>query len=365
MTGSQIAILLIAAGGGAFALAMILTRVAMPLARRTGYVDRPGGHKSHAEPMPYGGGVAIFLATVLPMALALLAAKLAGREALEALLGPAPGVHLSGLSMRAGSAWLILGGGAVLHLMGLIDDRRPLPAMIKLVVILAVGAAVAGWGGVRIAEFAGPTVSVILTMLWLAVIINAMNFLDNMDGPSAGIAAICAGFLIVCGLLAGQILVPAMASVFVGALLGFLLFNFPPAKIFMGDAGSLVVGYMLAIVAIMTTYYKSGQDDTPYALAMPLVILAVPLYDFMSVVIIRIAEGRNPMQGDQRHFSHRLVARGLSRRAAVLTIYLATATTGLAATLLPSADRRETITVGVIVVFVLAIIAILESKNDQ
>ena len=138
--------------------------------------------------------------------------------------------------------------------------------------------------------------------------------------------------------MAGQVLVPALGCVFLGASAGFLIFNFPPARIFMGDAGSLVVGYMLATVSVLTTYFQSGHGTPPYALAMPLVILAIPLYDFTSVVIIRLLEGRNPMKGDQRHFSHRLVERGLSRRFAVLTIYLATATTGLAATLLPGAE---------------------------
>ncbi len=129
----------------------------------------------------------------------------------------------------------------------------------------------------------------------------------------------------------------------------------------MGDAGSLGVGYLLAVVSVMTTYYESGVGAPPYALAMPLVILAIPLYDFVTVVGIRIAEGRNPLKGDQRHFSHRLVDHGLSRRFAVMTIYLATATTGLAATLLPAANLRQTITIGVLVLMVLAIVAILES----
>ena len=151
-----------------------------------------------------------------------------------------------------------------------------------------------------------------------------------------------------------------MGCVFLGAMGGFLAFNFPPARIFMGDAGSLPIGYSLAVLSVLTTYYESGSGAPPYALAMPLVILAVPLYDFGSVVVIRLFEGRNPMKGDQRHFSHRLVDRGLSRRFAVLTIYLATAATGLCATLLPDATPRETLTIGVIVLAVLAIIAILE-----
>jgi UDP-GlcNAc:undecaprenyl-phosphate/decaprenyl-phosphate GlcNAc-1-phosphate transferase len=182
-----------------------------------------------------------------------------------------------------------------------------------------------------------------------------------MDGLSSGVAAICLIFFIVCGLLAGQVLVPALGCVFLGALLGFWVFNFPPARIFMGDAGSLLIGYLLAVMAIMTTYFESGTGGPPYALAMPLVILAVPLYDFASVVLIRVAEGRNPLKGDQRHFSHRLVEHGLGKPFAVLTIYLATATTGLAATLLPGADLRRTLTVAIMVLMVLGVIAILES----
>jgi len=236
-----------------------------------------------------------------------------------------------------------------------------LPATWKLLVIVLVALFVATVGRVRIAEFAGVPLSVLGTTLWFVVIVNAFNFLDNMDGLSAGVAGICLLFITVCGLMAGQVLVPALGCVFLGAVAGFLVFNFPPARIFMGDGGSLVVGYMLATVSVLTTYFHSGAGVPPYALAMPLVILAVPLYDFVSVVVIRLREGRNPMKGDQRHFSHRLVERGLSRRFAVLTIYLATATTGLAATLLPGADLRRTITIGVIVLLVLAIIAILEA----
>ena len=121
MSGPQLAILLIGAGGGAFLLSMILTRIAMPLAHRIGYVDHPGGHKSHESPTCYGGGVAIFLATWIPMVLALLIVGLAGETWLEERFGHATSVYLGGLGMRAGSAWLILGGGLILHVMGLVS----------------------------------------------------------------------------------------------------------------------------------------------------------------------------------------------------------------------------------------------------
>jgi UDP-GlcNAc:undecaprenyl-phosphate GlcNAc-1-phosphate transferase len=342
-------------------LSALLTTLARRIALRLDFVDRPGGHKSHDQPTPYGGGVAILWSAWLTIAAALLLAAVVPSTWIISTFGETARAYVGGMQDRTSQMLIILLGGLVLHILGLVDDRRPLRPTLKLLAIVLVGLLVATLGHVRVAEFAGQPVSVLLTVAWFVVIVNSLNFLDNMDGLAAGVAGICLAFLTVCGLMAGQVLVPALGCVFLGAAVGFLIFNFPPARIFMGDAGSLVLGYMLATASVLTTYFKSGQGTPPYALAMPLVILAVPLYDFVSVVLIRLAEGRSPMHGDQRHFSHRLVERGLSRRFAVLTIYLATATTGLAATLLPGADLRRTITIGVIVLMVLAIIAILEA----
>lgn len=354
-------LLLVLAAGGVFALSALLTVAARRVALRIGFVDRPGGHKSHREPVPYAGGVAIFVAAWAALALLLVGAALIPQTWIAETFGEAVRAYAGGVQVRAPQMVAVLVGGAVLHVLGLIDDRRPLRPLIKLGVILAVAVFVASVGRVRVAEFAGVGVSIVLTTAWFIIIVNAFNFLDNMDGLSAGVGCICLAGLAVCGTMAGQVLVPALAAVFLGAVGGFLLFNFPPARIFMGDAGSLVLGYMLATVSTLTTYYQSGHGAPPYALAMPLVVLAIPLYDFVSVVVIRLLERRNPMHGDQRHFSHRLVERGLSRRAAVLTIFLAAATTGLGATLLPGADLRQTITVGVMVLMVLAVVAILEA----
>lgn len=357
----HLALFLAGIGGIVLVFSAVLTGIARRVAPRVGFVDHPGGHKSHHAPMPYGGGSAIFLAAWLALIAALMIAAVVPETWVASTLGETARAYLGGIRKRAAETVVILIGGVVLHILGLLDDKRPLPATWKLLVIVLVALFVATVGRVRMAEFAGAPVSVLCTALWFVVIVNAFNFLDNMDGLSAGVAGICLLFITVCGLMAGQVLVPALGCVFLGAVAGFLVFNFPPARIFMGDGGSLVVGYMLATVSVLTTYFHSGAGIPPYALAMPLVILAVPLYDFVSVVVIRFLEGRNPMKGDQRHFSHRLVERGLSRRFAVLTIYLATATTGLAATLLPGADLRRTITIAVIVLLVLAIIAILEA----
>lgn len=361
MTPAEVVPVLAAAAGGGFLLAALLTPVARRVALRVGYVDNPGGHKSHVAPIPYGGGVAIFLAGWLPLAAALLAAALLPQEWVAARFGEPVRAYVGGVVQRSGQAWVILAGAAALHVLGLFDDRRALGPWLKMGIMLGVAAAVAWLADLRIATLLGREVSLALTVVWMVVVINAFNFLDNMDGLSAGVAAIVLAFLAACGVGHGQVLVPLLACLFAGAIAGFLVFNFPPARLFMGDAGSLLIGYMVAVVSILTTYFESGGGAPPYALAMPLVVLAVPLYDFVSVVTIRLREGRSPLRGDQRHFSHRLVERGLSRRLAVLTIYLATAATGVAATLLPGATLRQTLSILGLVAMVLAIVAILES----
>lgn len=350
------------AGLGTAALASVLTLAAIRVSRAVGFVDRPidGPHKSHREPIPYGGGAAIFVAFAVPMLAAVVAANVISDRWIADTYGEAVRDLVGGMRLRTGQALTILTGAAALLALGLRDDWKPLGPLVKALLIAAVSFGVVQIGHVRIAQFAGEPASIALTTAWIFVITNAFNFLDNMDGLSAGVAVIGGVFLAVCGFMAGQIFVPALACVFVGSVSGFLLFNFPPARIFMGDAGSLVIGYLLATISVLTSYWESASDASAFALAMPVCVLAVPLYDFVSVVAIRLVEGRSPLRGDQRHFSHRLVERGLSRRAAVLTIYLATATTGLAATLLPHAGLWQTIVVLSIVVMVLCIVAILE-----
>lgn len=365
MNATQLILLIAVAAGGSFLLSLIATRVAIPVARRLGFVDRPGEHKSHVKVTPYGGGTAIFIAMSLPILSILILSLAISTEQIIAWFGEQMLAYWDGmLDKRPLAIWILL-GATTLHLLGLIDDRYPLGPYPKLLTMLAVAISISTFGGVRLGEFlssyGGAALPIAVTSLWIVVIVNAMNFLDNMDGLSAGIGVIAMSCIAASGLLSGQIFVPALGCIFAGAMAGFLVFNLPPARIFMGDAGSLLVGYTLAITSVLTTYYEQGVSQTPYSLVMPLVILAVPLYDFVSVMTIRLRERRNPMQGDQRHFSHRLVQHGLSRRTAVFTIYLATAATGLAATLLPGASLRETLTIVTIVLLVLGFIAILET----
>jgi UDP-GlcNAc:undecaprenyl-phosphate GlcNAc-1-phosphate transferase len=190
--------------------------------------------------------------------------------------------------------------------------------------------------------------------------------LDNMDGLSAGVAAIAATLLAVVMLLTPeassgqpQLFIAGFLFLLVGALVGFLVHNRPPARLFMGDAGSYFVGFCLAVMTILATFSDSGLPR--HAILAPLCVLAIPLYDTVSVVWIRLRQGRSPFEADTSHFSHRLVALGLSKTQAVLTIYLATAACGLGAVLLHQVDFGGAIVVLLIIACLLSVVAILEA----
>lgn len=349
----------------AFAIALLATPLAARMAWRFNYVDVPGRHKAHAQPTPLLGGCAILAGILLPSLLALsLAAVWAGGDE-PSWLPDAMRVHLAGLSQRIPQALGILAAAFVLHLVGIVDDRRGLGPWTKLLIELAVAAVVVVLFRVRILTAAGDAVSIAASILWIAGITNAFNFLDNMDGLSVGVAAIVAAALLAAAASIGQLFVTGLLCVILGSLLGFLPFNFPPARIFMGDAGSLVVGFLLAVASCLTTYVHPGQTYYLYGVFVPVVLMAVPLYDMASVVSLRLKDRTSPMVGDRRHFSHRLVRRGMSVRTAVLTVYLCTGATALAATLLPRVDGAGAVLIFVQTVAILLIIALLELADGK
>ncbi len=262
---------------------------------------------------------------------------------------------------------VVMAAALALHLTGLWDDRKGLGPLSKLLIqTVAVTAAVL-FADIRVELFIdNKIVTTALSVLWIMVIVNAFNFLDNMDGLSAGIAVIACGVLFVAAAMAGQVFVGAMGLVVVGSLCGFLVFNFPPARIFMGDGGSLVVGFFVALLTLRTTYYHQDVGGGLFVVFMPLVVMAVPLYDFASVIFLRLSHGKNPLVGDTQHFSHRLRRRGLSDTQTVLTLYLATLCTAVGSVLLYKTDAAGAILIFAQTIMVLAIVAILEStgKND-
>jgi UDP-GlcNAc:undecaprenyl-phosphate GlcNAc-1-phosphate transferase len=317
----------------AFAVACPLTWLMLRLAPKLGQMDAPGDRKIHDEPVPSLGGVAIFWAVVGPILVG-MAAVLAIPAETWASIGVAKPVvaHLNGILGRGGMVAALLGSMTLMHIMGLIDDRRALGPWPKLAVQIVAAAIPVLFFNVRLLELAGPVGSCVVSILWFLAITNAFNFLDNMDGLSGGVGLICAALFGAAALITGQWFIAATLALLVGALGGFLVFNMPPARIFMGDGGSLVVGYLLAYCSIRITYVPIGAGW--WVILAPLVILAIPIYDLLSVTALRLSQGKSPMVGDTQHFSHRLVQRGLSRRAAVATIWACTLATGLGGVML-------------------------------
>jgi UDP-GlcNAc:undecaprenyl-phosphate/decaprenyl-phosphate GlcNAc-1-phosphate transferase len=257
-----------------------------------------------------------------------------------------------------------------MHVMGLIDDRKALGPYMKLVVQLAVTVALVVpfrqlWSLTAVDERlgAGGVLSVTISVLWITAITNAFNFLDNMDGLSAGVAAVCTAAFLTTAILIQQWFVAASLALLLGALVGFLCFNFNPASIFMGDSGSLVIGLVLGVLTIRTTYLPREKDWGAgwYSVFAPVIVLAVPLYDLVVVSTIRILRGKSPFVGDTNHFSHRLVARGMSKRTAVLCIYLVTASTAVAAIVLPHVQSRfVAVLIFVQTLLILGVVGLLE-----
>jgi len=359
--------LLAAAGCVACGICFLAVPLAVRVAHRLGMVDLPGRHKAHQRPTPMLGGCAIFAAVLMPSLLGLSLAAIWAAKGPPGWLPESVALHVPGAASRAPQAVGILACALLLHAVGLVDDRRQLGPWLKLAAQLVVCSAAVLLLGIRVLTAVGNWPSILLTILWLITITNAFNFLDNMDGLSAGVAAICCAGLLGAAAGMGQWFVSAWLCVLLGALLGFLPYNFPPARVFMGDAGSLVIGFLLGVASCLTTYVElgGGRRYELYRAFVPLVLMAVPLYDMVSVITLRLRDRRSPMVGDRRHFSHRLVRRGMSPRTAVSTIYLCTAATAIGASLLPHVDD-----VGAVLVFaqtgaILLVVALLESADAR
>jgi UDP-GlcNAc:undecaprenyl-phosphate/decaprenyl-phosphate GlcNAc-1-phosphate transferase len=360
--------LIAACFGAAFLVSVIATRVVRQFAPRLRLIDQPAARKVHVTPTPLGGGIGIWLGVVVPLAVAHLAVWWISRqESPPQWLPESIHPHLSGVLDRAGLLWGIIGAGTILSVMGLIDDVRNLPWQPRLIIqiLVAVGLALSG---VRATVFApAPWIGFVLTVGWILVLVNSFNFLDNMDGLSGGIALIAAvlfaAIMLTC-LSEPRWFVAAVLVILAGSLTGFLWWNWSPASIFMGDTGSYFIGLLIATMTILGTFYDTASTSSRHVILAPLCVLAVPLYDFASVMIIRLKQGRSPFQADKCHFSHRLVELGLRPRNAVLTVHLATLTTGLGGLLLYQVpDWNAAVVVVALIACVLLIVAILESAG--
>lgn len=300
------------------------------LCLRVALIDDPGHRKIHHTPVPLAGGVAVFAALALPVAAGLIWTWLqAGPEPSRTpWLDPAGAAALQyGVGRRVWELAAIGLGATLMVGVGLLDDRYELKPAVKFAGQIAAALVVAA-GGIRVTLFV-PNVaaSYFLTVLWILTVVNAFNFMDNMNGLCAGLGAIGAWYFGVAAAAQGQYLVAAFGFLVAGALLGFLPHNFPQARAFLGDSGSHLVGYLLAVMAILPHFY-TPENERRWAVTLPLWILAVPLLDLVWVVWLRWRMGQPFYQGDNNHLSHRLVRSGRSRTTAVLLIWLLAAAAG-------------------------------------
>jgi UDP-GlcNAc:undecaprenyl-phosphate GlcNAc-1-phosphate transferase len=359
-----------------FMISAVILYPVRRFANRLGLLDRPGGHSTHVHATPLGGGIGIWLGIILTFAAGTVAVLIARNiEAGPSWIPEQLLPYLEGVWSSAGKIWGLLAAGTILVALGLADDRVGINPWIRLVVQFGVAGFVVYGLGIGLTAFIGiEWLTKILSMIWIVGVINSFNMLDNMDGLSGGVAAVIAAAMAFVMLISPdpgttrpQLLVAALLLVVLGSLLGFLWHNRPPAKIFMGDGGSYLVGFLIAVAMLMATF--TGGADRPHGVLAPLCVMAVPLYDMTTVLWIRIREGRSPFVGDRSHFSHRLVDLGLGRTQAVLTIYLVTATCGLAAVLLTQVSLGQAVMVLGIVACMLLLIVILEStgwrKDDE
>jgi UDP-GlcNAc:undecaprenyl-phosphate GlcNAc-1-phosphate transferase len=277
---------------GSLVLALALTYAVRELARRYGFIAKPKSNRWHKRPTAMMGGVAIFLTTIITSIM---------------------------FVDHSRELWVVLGGSSFLFLVGLVDDVLHIKPYQKLIGQL-IGAAIIIGFGLMLPWTDSPIINIGLTILWLIGITNAINLLDNMDGLAAGIAAIAAISLAIGFGSSGQINEMVLIAAFTGALIGFLAFNLNPASIFMGDCGSMFVGFLLAS-SVLLTQVGGRSRGVISILAVPALILFVPIFDTTFVTVLRKIWGRKASQGGRDHTSHRLVALGLSERSAVFMLY--------------------------------------------
>ena len=309
----------------AFVSAFVTALLTLPLWRRwclhVDLVDDPGHRKIHATSIPLAGGLAVLTGLLLPLLAATALLKWNGAQIANA------GLLAYGLDKRALQLAAIAFGAVGMVVLGLLDDKYELKPLTKFMGQLLLAGVVA-YSGVRITLFVpNAAFSYAVTILWLLTVINAFNFMDNMNGLCAGLGTISAGLFALIAAGEGQYLVALLAFLTCGSLLGFLPHNFPQARSFLGDSGSHLVGYLLAVLAILPHFYHRGQPR-PLAVLTPLLVLALPLADLAWVVILRTRMGKPFYLGDTNHLSHRLVRAGLNPSAAVFLIWLAAAGLG-------------------------------------
>ena len=334
----------------AFIVSFAFTFATTPLVRRfafkIGAIDIPkDNRRMHKKPTPRIGGLAIIFGfTVATLCFAQPSRQLYGT----------------------------LAGAAIIAVMGVIDDCKNLPAKLKFVIQIIAALVVVFAGDIKIDVFTNPNflsdnpywvlpewLSVTLTVIWIVFITNAVNFIDGLDGLAAGVSAIMSISLVFISIRVGEYSIAILGIALMGSCFGFLPFNFNPAKIFMGDTGSTLLGFMLATLSIQGVF----KSYAVISFAVPLLILGLPLFDALFAMIRRILRGQSPMTADRGHLHHRLVDMGFSQKQTVFILYAISGVLGITAVLLAESGVLRALLL-VICVLILLLIGSMLGKNS-
>ena len=325
----------------ALVFSLIYTPVCKAIAVKFNFLDVPKceQHKLHKKATPLLGGLAMFAAWLTTILLSFAARYLFPNLADSRLLEQADGIFLVS---RETIVLLLCAGLATL--MGIYDDKFSMKAWKKLIGQILIAMLAATWGGLSITLFIGiPIVTWCVTVFWIVLIFNAVNFFDNMAGLAVGTCCIAFLFFTVAAAINQQYFVASLAAVSAGSALGFWCYNRAPASIFMGDSGSHFLGFLIAAVSAKVTYYTAGVSTTRFTMLIPLFILAIPLLDTLTVVLIRLHNHKPIYVGDHNHISHRFLHMGLTRPQAVSMVHLLCLIAGLGALPLLWGEARTSI----------------------
>jgi UDP-GlcNAc:undecaprenyl-phosphate GlcNAc-1-phosphate transferase len=332
------------AGAIGMAVAYALTPVVEWLAIRFGVLAQPGGRHIHRAPIPRLGGIAVYLAFVaavlvgLPLERAIKITADAQRIVITVPFTPAFDHPVIG----------VLLGATIITILGIIDDVRGISPLVKLGGQLVAAVALLPFGvGMDVLTnplggmvYLGPF-GMALTVLWLVALCNVMNLIDGIDGLAAGIATIAGATVFVASYQRGDLGTAMLAAALIGGTLGFLPYNFSPARIFLGDTGSMLLGYLLGSISVLGTY----KSYTALSLLVPLVALGIPVLDTALAVVRRWRTRRPIFQADMEHLHHRLLQRGLTQRQTAVVLYLVTGILGVGALLASGVHRFSLVAV--------------------
>jgi len=316
-----------------FAVAILITPLVKKLAIKIGATDQPNKRKIHKDVMPRLGGLAIFI-----------------------------GVIAGFLYLKPQSMYMteVVIGAVIIIIVGILDDRFTLPAQYKFLGQL-VAAIVVASSGLLISKLTVPFFGVIyldyfsypVTVLWIVAITNAINLIDGLDGLAAGVSSIAMTSILIMAIADSQLVVIALCTILIGSSLGFLVHNFYPAKIFMGDTGALFLGYSISIISMLGLF----KNITLFSFIIPIIVLAVPIFDTIFAIIRRFLNKRSIAAPDKLHLHYCLVDLGFSHRAAVLVIYFFSACFGLSAIIFSNATLWLSLLILIVLLLAIQVIA--------